>query len=191
MLIGAGEFIHKINLGLSDFMAVNPRDACALVMYLEHDFGGFLLRLPEEPFQDQEGQKASYKFGSLSHVDASCRQQAIEHNMEVIDYGKALGSKSITVWLADGSSFPGQSNFRRALQNTQDSLKQIYAHMPSDWRMFIEYKPYEPQFYSTVIQDWGTSLMLAEGCGEKAFWANRIRVMESFPPENKIAGLSN
>ena len=120
-------------------------------------------------FQDQKGQRQSYKFGSLDHVEAGVREQAVAHNIEVIEYGKALGSKSITVWLADGSCFPGQSNFRRALQNTQASLKDIYAHLPADWRMFIEYKPYEPNFYHTVIQDWGTSLLLAEGCGEKAF----------------------
>lgn len=120
-------------------------------------------------FQDQKGQEHSYKFGSLCHVDNGSRRQAVDHNIEVIEYGKALGSKSITVWLADGSCFPGQNNFRRALQNTQASLREIYAHLPDDWRMFIEYKPYEPNFYSTVIQDWGASLLLAEGCGEKAY----------------------
>ena len=89
--------------------------------------------------------------------------------MEVIKYGEAIGSKSLTVWLADGTSFPGQHNFRKAFQNTQDSLREIYQHMPDDWKMFIEYKPFEPYFYSMVIPDWGTSLMLAEGCGEKAY----------------------
>ncbi|MEM9885223.1 MAG: TIM barrel protein [Bacteroidota bacterium] len=120
-------------------------------------------------FQDQPKQDYSYKFGSLSNTDPFSRTQAIEHNLEVIEYGKSLGSKSITVWLADGSTFPGQHNFRKAFQNTQHSLQEIYRHLPADWRMFIEYKPYEPNFYSTVIQDWGSSLMLAEGCGEKAF----------------------
>lgn len=120
-------------------------------------------------FQDQPGQRHSYKFGSLCHTDPQVREQAIAHNKEVIDYGIALGSKSITVWLADGSSFPGQVNFRNAFNHTQDSLKSIYAHLPEDWKMYIEYKPYEPYFYSMVIQDWGTSLTLAEACGEKAF----------------------
>lgn len=120
-------------------------------------------------FQDQPDAENTYKFGSLSSVDAGARQQAIEHNQEVIEIGRQLGSESITVWLADGSSFPGQTNFRRALQHTQESLREIYATLPADWRMFIEYKPYEPSFYSTVIQDWGTSLMLAEGCGERAY----------------------
>ena len=120
-------------------------------------------------FQDQKNQTQSYKFGSLCNVNKEIRQQAIEHNLEVIKLGNELGSKSMTVWLADGSNFPGQHNFKKAFQNTQDSLQQIYKHLPSDWQLFIEYKPYEPNFYSTVIPDWGTSLMLAEGCGEKAF----------------------
>ena len=120
-------------------------------------------------FQDQSDQKHSYKFGSLCHTDKSVRQQAIDHNLEVMEYGKALGSKSLTVWLADGTSFPGQHNFRRAYQNTQSSLQAIYQEMPEDWRMFIEYKPYEPNFYSMVIPDWGTSLSLAEGCGDNAY----------------------
>ena len=120
-------------------------------------------------FQDQENQKHSYKFGSLCHTDKVVRDQAVAHNKEVIDQGIALGSKSLTVWLADGSNFPGQLNFRRAFENTLASLKEIYAHLPADWKMFIEYKPYEPNFYSMVIQDWGTSHMLAKECGEKAF----------------------
>ena len=120
-------------------------------------------------FQDQKNQTHSYKFGSLCNVNKESRQQAIEHNLEVIKLGNALGSKSMTVWLSDGSNFPGQHNFKKAFQNTQDSLQQIYQHLPNDWQLFIEYKPYEPNFYSTVIPDWGTSLMLAEGCGEKAF----------------------
>ena len=120
-------------------------------------------------FQDQERQKYSYKFGSLCHTDKAVRDQAVAHNKEVIDQGVALGSKSLTVWLADGSNFPGQLNFRRAFENTLESLKEIYAHLPADWKMFIEYKPYEPNFYSMVIQDWGTSHMLAKDLGEKAY----------------------
>ncbi|MDJ1503920.1 sugar isomerase [Xanthocytophaga agilis] len=120
-------------------------------------------------FQDQKDQALSYKFGSLSHINADVRKQAVEHNIEVISYGQALGSKSITVWLADGSSFPGQLNFRRALDNTLRSLQEIYAQLPADWQLFIEYKPYEPYFYSTVIQDWGTSFLLANELGNKAY----------------------
>ncbi|MFT4734412.1 MAG: L-rhamnose isomerase/sugar isomerase [Algoriphagus sp.] len=120
-------------------------------------------------FQDQKNAKESYKFGSLSSTSKAVREQAIEHNIEVIKIGDKLGSKSLTVWLADGSNFPGQSSFQSALQHTEDSLKAIYKELPADWKLFIEYKPYEPNFYSTVIQDWGTSFMLANACGDKAY----------------------
>ncbi len=120
-------------------------------------------------FQDQPGQSNSYKHGSLCHTNEAVRSLAVQHNKEVIDIGVALGSKSLTVWLADGSSFPGQLNFRKALSRTLDSLKEIYNYMPADWKLYIEYKPYEPNFYSTVIQDWGTSHLLANECGENAY----------------------
>ena len=120
-------------------------------------------------FQDQPGATKSYNHGSLSATDERVREQAIAHNLEVIEIGRKLGSKSLTVWLADGTTFPGQRNFQQGLVQAEDSLKQIYAGMPDDWRLFIEYKPYEPNFYSTVIQDWGTSLMLANACGRRAY----------------------
>ncbi|MAW97049.1 MULTISPECIES: sugar isomerase [unclassified Leeuwenhoekiella] len=120
-------------------------------------------------FQDQKNQKETYKYGSLSNTSSAVREQAIAHNKEVVEIGNKLGSKALTVWLADGSSFPGQNNFQTALTHTQNSLISIYEDMPTDWKLYIEYKPYEPNFYSTVIQDWGTSLMLANGCGERAY----------------------
>jgi L-rhamnose isomerase/sugar isomerase len=97
------------------------------------------------------------------------RQQAIDHNIEVIKYGKELGSKALTVWLADGSSFPGQLNFREAFQNTLSSLQEIYKHVPDDWKLLIEYKAFEPFFYSMTIGDWGQSLLLANKLGPKAY----------------------
>ena len=120
-------------------------------------------------FQDQKGAEKSYQFGSLSALDDGVREQAIAHNKEVISIGKKLGSKSITIWLADGSNFPGQANFQTALQNTEESLKQVYDYLPLEWNMFIEYKPFEPHFYSTIIQDWGTSFLLASACGKRAY----------------------
>ncbi len=120
-------------------------------------------------FQDQTGQEHSYKFGSLQHVDKVVRKQAIDHNIEVIRHGIELGSKSLTVWLADGSCFPGQLNFRRAFENTLDSLKEIYAALPDDWKIFVEYKAYEPNFYSTTVGDWGQSLLYANKLGPKAY----------------------
>lgn len=120
-------------------------------------------------FQDQPNAKETYKYGSLSAVNKVSRDYAIQHNLDVIKIGEELGSKSLTVWLADGANFPGQNNFQKGLQNTENSLKSIYNKMPEDWKMLIEYKPYEPNFYSTVIQDWGTSFMLANACGKRAF----------------------
>jgi len=119
-------------------------------------------------FQDQQNQKYSYKFGSLCHTDPAVRKQAIEHNIDVIKIGESLGSKAITIWLADGSNFPGQQNFRQALHRTYQSLEQVYENLPPDWKMLIEYKPYEPNFYSMVIPDWGTSYLLASKLGKKA-----------------------
>ncbi|MCY7422951.1 MAG: sugar isomerase [Chitinophagaceae bacterium] len=120
-------------------------------------------------FQDQPGQEYSYKFGSLQHVDKGVRKQAIDHNIEVISHGIELGSKSLTVWLSDGSGFPGQLNFRKAFQNVLESLSEIYEALPGDWKMFVEYKCYEPNFYSTTIADWGQSLLLATKLGPKAY----------------------
>ncbi|TWI95309.1 L-rhamnose isomerase/sugar isomerase [Mucilaginibacter frigoritolerans] len=119
-------------------------------------------------FQDQKDQKLSYKFGSLHHIDKAVRKQAIEHNIEVIKYGRQLESKAISVWLSDGSNFPGQLNFRKAFQNTLESLEEIYAALPDDWKIWVEYKPYEPNFYSTTIGDWGQSYLLANKLGAKA-----------------------
>lgn len=120
-------------------------------------------------FQDQPGQKYSYKFGSLQHVNKSVRKQAIEHNIDVIRIGKELGSTALTVWLADGSCFPGQLNFRTAFQNTLESLKEIYSSLPSEWKLLLEYKPFEPNFYSTTVADWGQALLYVTQLGPKAF----------------------
>jgi L-rhamnose isomerase/sugar isomerase len=120
-------------------------------------------------FQDQPDQAQSYKFGSLQHVDKAVRKHAIDHNIEVIRQGVELGSKALTVWLADGSCFPGQLNFRKAFQNTLESLREIYAALPNDWKIFVEYKAFEPNFYSTTVGDWGQSLLFANKLGPKAY----------------------
>ncbi|RRQ49605.1 sugar isomerase [Maribacter algicola] len=133
------------------------------------EHGIFFDAVNSNTFQDQSNAQLSYRHGSLSSMDKEVRQMAVQHNNDVVDIGKKLGSKSLTVWLADGTNFPGQRDFQSSLLNTEDSLKKIYGHMPDDWKLFIEYKPYEPNFYSTVIQDWGTSFMLANACGERAY----------------------
>ena len=118
-------------------------------------------------FQDY-GQPLTYKMGSLSNAAADIRKQAVEHNLLVIEVGKELGSKGLTVWLADGSNFPGQAHIRKALQWTTESLQEIYAGLPADWKLLLEYKPYEPNFYHTVIPDWGTSALICRQLGERA-----------------------
>jgi len=119
-------------------------------------------------FQDAAGQKLTYKYGSLSNTDAATRAQAVEHNIECIELGKALGSKALTVWVGDGSNFAGQQHFTRALERYLESAKAIYAALPADWHMYIEHKLYEPAFYSTVIADWGTNYLAATQLGPKA-----------------------
>ena len=119
-------------------------------------------------FQDQADQAHSYKFGSLQHVSAATRKQAIDHNIEVIKQGVSLGSKALTVWLSDGSCFPGQLNFRHAYERTVDSLREIYAALPADWSLYLEYKAYEPNFYSTTVGDWGASYSMVNKLGPKA-----------------------
>lgn len=120
-------------------------------------------------FSDGADQAHSYKFGSLSHVDAGTRRQAVEHNLECIEIGRTLGSKALTVWIGDGSNFPGQSNFTRQFERYLDAMRDIYQALPDDWRLFSEHKMYEPAFYSTVVQDWGTNYLIAQTLGDKAF----------------------
>lgn len=120
-------------------------------------------------FADATDQKLSYKFGSLSHTDAGVRRQAVEHNIECIEIGRTLGSKALTIWIGDGSNFPGQANFARAFRRYLDAVAEIYAGLPGDWRLFTEHKMYEPAFYSTVVQDWGTNYIVAKELGPKAF----------------------
>jgi L-rhamnose isomerase/sugar isomerase len=119
-------------------------------------------------FQDATGQKFSYKFGSLTHADRATREQAVAHNLECIDIGRKLGSTALTVWIADGSNFAGQSNLDAAFDRYMSSLKAIYDALPKDWSVFLEHKLYEPAFYSTVISDWGSSFMAASELGPKA-----------------------
>jgi len=144
-----------------------PENA-ASIRSLAAQYGLSFDAMNSNTFQDQPAQELSYKFGSLQHVDKNVRQQAIEHNLEVIQYGVDLGSNSLTVWLSDGSCFPGQLNFRNAFERTLESLKEIYAALPNDWKMFVEYKAFEPNFYSMTVGDWGQSLLYCQKLGPKA-----------------------
>ncbi|EAZ80443.1 TIM barrel protein [Algoriphagus machipongonensis] len=137
------------------------------VKELATDLGIGFDAMNSNTFQDY-GQAETYKLGSLGNAKKSIRDQAVAHNIEVIEIGEKLGSKGLTVWLADGSNFPGQSSLRNSLQWTQESLQAIYGKMPGDWKMLLEYKPYEPNFYHTIIPDWGTSSLLCKSVGDRA-----------------------
>jgi L-rhamnose isomerase/sugar isomerase len=119
-------------------------------------------------FQDQPKQALSYRYGSLTHTDKAVREQAIAHNLECIRIGRALGSKALTLWIGDGANFPGQQHFARAFDRYLESASVLYAALPADWQLLIEHKMYEPAFYATVIQDWGSSLMAAQMLGPQA-----------------------
>lgn len=164
--------LHKLNQSSGAISLHIPWDIPsdpAKIKALAADHGLVFDAMNSNTFQDQPDQKLSYKYGSLQNVNKAIRQQAIDHNKEVIEYGKALGSNSLTVWLSDGSSFPGQLNFRKAFQHTLEGLQDIYAALPDDWKVFVEYKAFEPNFYSMTVGDWGQSLLYASKLGPKAF----------------------
>ena len=119
-------------------------------------------------FQDQPDQKLSYASGSLSATDPAVRSQAVEHNLECIEIGKKLGSSALTVWVGDGTNLPGQQDLGRSFDRYLEAAAQIYAALPDDWRMLLEHKMYEPAFYSSVIADWGSSILAAQELGDKA-----------------------
>lgn len=122
-------------------------------------------------FQDNaattRGGRLSYKFGSFASADPAVREAAVEHNLQVVDLGVKLGSKAITIWLADGTNYPGQADHRTQFERTAGALRAVHDHLPDDWRMFTEHKPYEPAFYATVNADWGSSLLLAQAAGPR------------------------
>ncbi|MDE2041496.1 MAG: L-rhamnose catabolism isomerase [Alphaproteobacteria bacterium] len=119
-------------------------------------------------FQDQPGQAHSYNTGSLASTLEATRQQAVEHNIECIEIGRKLGSNALTVWVGDGTNFPGQQDLGASLDRYLEAAAQIYAALPADWRMLLEHKMFEPAFYSTVISDWGSSILAAQELGPKA-----------------------
>ncbi|MCU0389432.1 MAG: hypothetical protein MUE71_12575 [Chitinophagaceae bacterium] len=164
--------LHSLNQSSGAISLHIPWDIPENADHIKSLADGFGLKFDavnSNTFQDQPNQEHSYKFGSLQHVDAAVRKQAIEHNIDVIKHGVALGSNALTVWLADGSSFPGQLNFRGAFERTLESLQEIYAALPDDWKMFVEYKAFEPNFYSMTVGDWGQSLLYANKLGPKAY----------------------
>lgn len=114
-------------------------------------------------FQDDD-----YKFGSITNVRPEVRRKAIDHMLECIDIAKQVGSKIISLWLADGTNYPGQGDFRARKHWIEESLQEVYAALEDDMRLLIEYKCFEPGFYHTDIADWGMSYTFASKLGPKA-----------------------
>jgi L-rhamnose isomerase/sugar isomerase len=119
-------------------------------------------------FQDQVGQTHSYSTGSLASTVEVTRQQAVEHNIECIEIGRQIGSTDLTVWVGDGTNLPGQQDLGRSLDRYLEAAAHVYAALPDDWRMLLEHKMFEPAFYSSVISDWGSSILAAQELGPKA-----------------------
>jgi L-rhamnose isomerase / sugar isomerase len=114
-------------------------------------------------FQDQ-----AYKLGSVAHPDPGVRARAVEHLLACVEIATALGSRAQSLWLADGTSYPGQDNLRARRERLVASLAQVYAALPPEQELLVEYKPFEPAFYATDIPDWGAAVRICEQLGERA-----------------------
>jgi L-rhamnose isomerase / sugar isomerase len=109
-----------------------------------------------------------YRLGSLCHPDAAVRRQAINHVLDCVHIAQEVHSEVISLWLADGTNYPGQDDFRRRRHRLLEALQEIYAALPVGMRLLIEYKFFEPAFYHTDLPDWGTSLLLCQKLGPQA-----------------------
>jgi L-rhamnose isomerase/sugar isomerase len=143
-----------------------PRDAKGLVQGLRAR-GLRIGSVNSNTFQDQPGQEFSYRFGSLAHVDRAIRDRSVEHNRHVVEVGETLGAKSLTVWIADGSNYPGQIHSRRAFERYVESCRRIHEALPPTWSMALEHKPFEPATHHSINMDWGTSHLAATRVGER------------------------
>lgn len=114
-------------------------------------------------FQDEE-----YKLGSIAHPDSKVRGKAIGHILECIEIMQVTGSKELSLWFADGTNYAGQDDLRSRKHRVRESLEQVYAALPEDKRMLLEYKFFEPAFYFTDLSDWGSALLHCQALGERA-----------------------
>ena len=128
-----------------------------------HDLGLELGAINPNLFQDPD-----YKLGSLSHPDERVRDKAIEQMLECVAISESLGSPPISLWLADGTNYPGQDSLRGRRERLLESLRAVYAAMPEPMELLVEYKLFEPAFYSTDIADWGSALLICQALGDRA-----------------------
>ncbi len=133
------------------------------VKELERQFGIRAGAINPNLFQDQE-----YKFGSLCNPSPAIREQAVRHMLDSIEIAKQLGCRDISLWLADGSNYPGTQSIRKRIGWLEDALRTTHDNLAHNQRLLIEYKPFEPAFYHTDIADWGMSSALARAAGPQA-----------------------
>jgi len=136
----------------------------AEVKRLERQYGIRSGSINPNLFQDQE-----YKFGSLCNPSTVVRKQALCHLLDSIEIARVLGSRDVSLWMPDGSNYPGSQSIRKRIVWLEEALIEAHAHLGDDQRLLIEYKPFEPAFYHTDIADWGMSSHLARTAGPKAF----------------------
>jgi L-rhamnose isomerase/sugar isomerase len=114
-------------------------------------------------FQSQE-----YKFGSIANPSSEIRAIALAHLLDSVEIGRALGSRDVSLWIADGSNYPGTQSMRKRIGWMEEALASTHMALSDHQRMLVEYKPFEPFFYHTDIADWGMALELARRAGPKA-----------------------
>jgi L-rhamnose isomerase / sugar isomerase len=113
-------------------------------------------------------QEPEYKLGSVCNPDPAVRRKATDHLLECVGVAKETGSNVLSLWFADGTNYAGQDSFTERRHRMVECLEEVYAAMPEDTRMLLEYKPYEPAFYHTDLADWGAALTVAQRLGERA-----------------------
>ena len=113
-------------------------------------------------------QSQEYKFGSIANPSAEIRELAISHLLDSVEVGKQLGSQDVSLWVSDGSNYPGTQSIRRRIGWVQEALVRTHAALASTQRLLVEYKPFEPAFYHTDIADWGMALEFARNAGPQA-----------------------
>ena len=137
-------------------------DLAALRSYIE-ERGLHVGAVNPNLFQDPD-----YKLGSITHPDERVRRKAVEHLIECVEIATALGSTAQSLWFADGTNYPGQDDLRARRRRLLESLAEVYAALPEEQELLIEYKPFEPAFYAMDLADWGSSLLVCQCLGERA-----------------------
>jgi L-rhamnose isomerase/sugar isomerase len=109
-----------------------------------------------------------YRLGSLCHPHAAVRAKALDHCLECVAIAEEVGSSSISLWLADGTNYPGQDDLRDRHERLVEGLQALCARLPQGMRLLVEYKFFEPAFYSTDLPDWGTAALVCRRLGPQA-----------------------